>query len=105
MTYEDTYLDRLDIAPLRLQIIHAAKNNLYWIIIAACNVGLPVPVPEPMYPLLLSEIHRMRSTYIPAGVQDRRPIPLTPPRFQPGPEMPGDQTESFIDNQEQIEGL
>lgn len=82
----------------REQILQLTRRNYYYIRMAIANIGCA----DDDYGMILSEIHRMRSTHIPARVQDRRLIPMSPPRFQPGPEMPGDRVESFLTDQSEL---
>lgn len=99
----------------KLELYALSNNNIYAIVISAYNIGEPVPVVN--YDAVGAEITRMRLNPIPSGVQDGRFIPLQVPRFNPVRGVSGsltspvpdldytDHGESFINDQEKIEGL
>lgn len=66
----------------RADFIQHCRANNYLVTIAAMNIGLLTPLDPVTYPAVATEITRMRENPIPAGVQDRRKIPLAVPKFE-----------------------
>lgn len=64
----------------KLALYQHAHGNSYAILMAATNLSLPVPLDPLTYPLVAAEITRMRENPILSGVQDRRVVPLRPPK-------------------------
>lgn len=78
----------------RLELYELSRRNVYTIFVAACNTGQPMPVTD--YDAIGAEIIRMRANPIPAGIQDRKVIPISAPRFQ------RETGESFLTDQPEL---